>query len=727
MALTTTQVNAAYVALLGRAAEGSAANWAAGSLTEEALAQTILSIDDSFKNDVERKATNADFVDALYSELLGKAGDAEGKTFWTNALNSGLSREEVKLQFINAAKANNENLSAFYAENELFVNNVYGNLLGRGADSDGLKFWADALNNGASKASVIANIITAIQAQPASEDFKTFSAKMAVANTVSASFSGFKSGLNADQKQAALDTMKQIIQSTTADVKPTDETIKTSIDNLVGNYERESLYNFRVSEESYDLGNAESTNSQTFRGTINLIDDKKSTYTDKASVKTGKYSDSLIIDVVSNQANKTLDATKITAVAGIDSLTINNGTADVTNLSSTGFKENIKVTGAANVSGSVNSTLNYLEVSTGAGKTATIAVNANLKEYKATGTGKDDITVSGATSITVDTINTGAGDDSLLVSDNGTVKVVDLGSGKDELTVSGASISGATINLGAGDDKIIINSVAANGLKGATIDGGAGRDTLVVGDNISGSGNFTLNSIEVLQASGASAKVDYSQIKDQALTLTKTGGGSLEIVAASGDTTIDLSKLNNKVVSGDATALTALDLTNVGSGASSGVTVTLNKDDGIAEKITLGASASKVTINGFNQTEDVLDLTTTFNTSFTADESKLYTGTDKVAALTLNKLVYTSVDLQIGADNKVTTALTGIYTATSAFTTTNTQKAYVAQVVAGSNKTLVYEIINSDGQSGLSTSDTVKLIATINAELDPVTNNGVIA
>ena len=603
MALTTTQVNAAYVALLGRAAEGSAANWAAGSLTEEALAQTILSIDDSFKNDVERKDTNADFVKALYTDLLGKTGDSEGKTFWTNALNSGLSKEQVKLQFINAAKANNENLSAFYAENELFVNNVYGNLLGRGADSDGLKFWADALNNGASKASVIANIITAIQAQPASEDFKTFSAKMAVANTVSASFSGFKSGLNADQKQAALDTMKQIIQSTTADVKPTDETIKTSIDSLVGNYERESLYNFRVSEESYDLGNAESTNSQTFRGTINLIDDKKSTYTDKASVKTGKYSDSLIIDVVSNQANKTLDATKIKAVAGIDSLTINNGTADVTNLKSDGFSQNIKVTGAANVSGSVNSTLNYLEVSTGANKTATIAVNANLKEYKAQGVGIDDITVSGASAITVDTINTGAGNDKLSLTGSGAVTTVDLGSGNDELIVNhdSASIADATINLGAGDDKI---TIVSGDLTKATIDGGAGRDTLIVSGGISDKGDFTLKNVEVLETSGA-ATLSYAQIKDQALTLTSTSGsGTLTIKAASGDTTIDLTKLNNKVVSGDATKLDALTL----SGVVSNATVKLDAKDGIKETITFASGVTSVTVENAKSGEDKLNL-----------------------------------------------------------------------------------------------------------------------
>ena len=713
MALTTTQVNAAYVALLGRAAEGQAANWAAGSLTEEALAQTILSIDDSFKNDVERKATNADFVDALYSELLGKAGDAEGKTFWTNALNSGLSKEQVKLQFINAAKANNENLSAFYAENELFVNNVYGNLLGRGADSDGLKFWADALNNGASKASVIANIITAIQAQPASEDFKTFSAKMAVANTVSEKFSGFKSGLNADQKQAALDTMKQIIQSTTADVKPTDETIKTSIDNLVGNYERESLYNFRVSEESYDLGNAESTNSQTFRGTINLIDDKKSTYTDKASVKTGKYSDSLIIDVVSNQANKTLNATKIKPVDGIDSLTINNGTADVTNLSSTGFKENIKVTGAANVSGSVNSTLNYLEVSTGAGKTATIAVNANLKEYKATGTGSDVITISGTSTVAVNKIDTGAGDDKLSLTGSGSVTTVDLGSGNDELIVNhaSASIANATINLGAGNDKITIGS---GDLTKATIDGGAGRDTLVVSGDISGSGTFTLKNVEVLEASGT-AKVSYAQIKDQALTLT-SGSGTLEINAA--DTAaIDLSKLNTKVV-GNEVALDKLTLSDVGSGTTSGVTVKLTAEDAkIAETITLASGAkdtNAVTITGFAANDKIKLAALSLGSSLTDETISSATG----AASFANGKVY-KVDLSSGSLAAASIGFSDLFASQSTpFATSGAASGAKGLIVAKGNDNAyaIFAVKDSNSDATI-TSGEVALIATVDTEV----------
>ena len=173
-----------------------------------------------------------------------------------------------------------------------------------------------------------------------------------------------------------------------------------------------------------------------------------------------------------------------------------------------------------------------------------------------------------------------------------------------ETVTASSSISGDTINLGAGDDKIIINSVAANGLKGATIDGGAGRDTLVVSGDISGSGDFTLKNVEVLEASGAT--VSYAQIKDQALTLTSTSGtGTLTIKAADTDTAIDLTKLNNKVVSGDATALTALDLTNVGSGDAT--TVKLDAKDGIAEKITLASNATGVKVSGIAKTNTVAE------------------------------------------------------------------------------------------------------------------------
>ena len=270
-----------------------------------------------------------------------------------------------------------------------------------------------------------------------------------------------------------------------------------------------------------------------------------------------------------------------------------------------------------------------------------------------------------------------------------------------ETVTASSSISGATINLGAGDDKIIINSVAANGLKGATIDGGAGRDTLVVGDNISGSGDFTLNSIEVLQASGASAKVDYSQIKDQALTLTKTGSGSLEIVAASGDTTIDLSKLNNNAATGE-TKLDALTL----SGVASGATVKLDAKDGIAEKITLASTAEKVAITGI-AAKDELGGAGLNSTASSFDIASV--SSNKISSVTANKAYFVKAsEIKMTSITDETNLMTAISEAAKALSSNSTA---IIAVNDGNGNAAIYQI--TGGSSTSAADETLKLIATV--------------
>ena len=629
MALSTTQVNAAYVALLGRAAEGNANAWAENSADTKTLANAILSVDGKFatirdtgKASIEQAKTDEDFVEALYQTILGRPADADGKDTWLNALASGTSRDELKANFLAAAKANNENLTTFYNDNQQFLSDVYSALLNRGVDNSGLETWMNLLQNGVSRAEVVAKIIDAINSNQASDDYAIYNAKMNVANAVTVAFAGPKAGLNEAEKKALNDKLVNIMSSVaSADV--TEESIKAEIEQVVGLYEKVSSFNFEAVTEdmqAYKLGDTESTSSQTFKGTINLQDATKSTINDKATLNTSKFSDTLIVDVIPSTAGAAFDYTSnakqvqtFAEQAGIKNLTINNGTAEIDKLDNAGISENLKITGAANVAVTVKETLNYLEVNTGgkADATATITVNANLKEYVGKGVGKDNITVSGAdTTVTVDKINTGAGNDTLIVNGSGSATNVDLGAGNDELivsgasasitgtinlgageddlTVSGGSIANAKINLGANNDVITITSVKDNGLAGATIDGGAGRDTLIVSGDISTKGTLKLSNVEVLQASGADVKVSYSQIKDQALTLTKDSNGTLEINAAN-ETAINLN-LNNKVVSGE-TALDKLTLTDVGSGATSGVTVTLNKDDGIAETINLANDA----------------------------------------------------------------------------------------------------------------------------------------
>ena len=722
MALTTTQVNAAFVALLGRAAEGNANAWAANSADTKTLANAILSVDSKFENNPEQAKTNEDFVDALYQQVLGRAADADGKAFWASALANGTSRDELKASFLAAAKANNEDLTTFYNANEQFLSNVYSALLNRGVDNSGLEFWMNLLQNGVSRAEVVASIIEAINANPASEDYAIYNAKMNVANAVTAAFAGPKAGLNAEQSKALNDQLVNIMNSvTSADVKATDESIKAAIDNTVGSYGKEAApLTFKaVTEnmEAYELGNAESTTAQTFKGTINLQNADKSTISNKATLNTSNFSDTLVVDVIPSTTGTAFNYSgsqveTFAALAGIKNLTINNGTANITNLDSKGISGNLKITGAANVSGSVTEALQYLEVNTGgnANATATIAVNANLKEYLGKGSGKDILTVSGTSTITVDKISTGAGDDSLLVSGNGTVKVVDLGAGKDEVTVSGGSISGATINLGAGDDTFTFNS---GNVSGATIDGGAGTDTLILSGDASAIKSLT--SFEKISLSNNSNlsldafKGNIDSLKGATLAFGASASSTKLTLDASGATTIDLSKVVK-----DTTASSGADieLTNVGSGATTDVTVKLNKDDAIVETISLKNldDGKKVTINGFVTGSDKLKLASG------ASVSDSIASSDVLNAKVLVGKAINDIANIIGESGKVHSDLVSKFSAaTSAFSSAG-QKGYIAQVK--DEKTYLYEITN-DGTAtkAIDAGDHVKLIATFNTAL----------
>lgn len=47
--------------------------------------------------------TNAQFVNTLYQELLGRSADTSGSTFWLDKLSAGVSRADVAVAFANAA------------------------------------------------------------------------------------------------------------------------------------------------------------------------------------------------------------------------------------------------------------------------------------------------------------------------------------------------------------------------------------------------------------------------------------------------------------------------------------------------------------------------------------------------------------------------------------------------------------------------------------------------
>lgn len=90
--------------------------------------------------------TLASQVQELYIGYLGRAADKAGLDFWVKAIEDGTSTlESVALGFTQSAE-----YQAAYANltNTQLVAHVYQNVLGRAADADGLTFWVGEINKG---------------------------------------------------------------------------------------------------------------------------------------------------------------------------------------------------------------------------------------------------------------------------------------------------------------------------------------------------------------------------------------------------------------------------------------------------------------------------------------------------------------------------------------------------------------------------------------------------
>ena len=82
----------------------------------------------------------------MYIAYFNRAPDAVGLAFWGTAFASGMSLEEIAAEFATQP----ETLTTYPEDlnNLRFVSDVYGNVLGRAPDIDGLMFWAEQLDDG---------------------------------------------------------------------------------------------------------------------------------------------------------------------------------------------------------------------------------------------------------------------------------------------------------------------------------------------------------------------------------------------------------------------------------------------------------------------------------------------------------------------------------------------------------------------------------------------------
>ena len=115
-----------------------------------------------FSNEFQNKnVSNDQYIELMYNCFFGRASDPDGKANWLNAMNSGMTREELFLGFANSVEF--FNLCKTYgitagchvlekdyqkvAKINLFVERLYNIILSRPCDQAGMIDWSTRLAN----------------------------------------------------------------------------------------------------------------------------------------------------------------------------------------------------------------------------------------------------------------------------------------------------------------------------------------------------------------------------------------------------------------------------------------------------------------------------------------------------------------------------------------------------------------------------------------------------
>ena len=94
------------------------------------------------------------FVTRLYQVCLDRKPDKDGLNDWVNQLKNGKTGGEVAYGFVFSKEFKNKKLS-----NADFVEYMYSAFFGRKSDAAGKKYWVDQLDNGATKGHVFDGFI----------------------------------------------------------------------------------------------------------------------------------------------------------------------------------------------------------------------------------------------------------------------------------------------------------------------------------------------------------------------------------------------------------------------------------------------------------------------------------------------------------------------------------------------------------------------------------------
>lgn len=76
---------------------------------------------------------DGEFIAVLYTEVYGRAPDAQGLAYWQQQLNNGVSRKDVIFSLVDSSEYNLQAPTI-----DKFVQGMYHHLLGRDGDAGGI-------------------------------------------------------------------------------------------------------------------------------------------------------------------------------------------------------------------------------------------------------------------------------------------------------------------------------------------------------------------------------------------------------------------------------------------------------------------------------------------------------------------------------------------------------------------------------------------------------------
>ncbi len=150
-------VNQLYENALGRPADAAGAQLWEGALGSGASRGSVLvGITQSQEDKADTVSTAGDEDNAevyrLYQTAFARAPDQAGLASWSSALANGATPTQVAQGFVNSAEFQQDYGTLSASD---FVSALYKNALHRAADPAGLQSWTNALQQGASQASVL--------------------------------------------------------------------------------------------------------------------------------------------------------------------------------------------------------------------------------------------------------------------------------------------------------------------------------------------------------------------------------------------------------------------------------------------------------------------------------------------------------------------------------------------------------------------------------------------